>query len=86
MIKLHIALVTETYPPEINGVAMTLSRWVDGLIALGHSLEIWRPEPIEQSPPRMNGCITEHRVRGFAVPQYPDLRFGQPAGRKLAAR
>ena len=29
--KLRIAVVTETYPPEINGVAMTISRMVEGL-------------------------------------------------------
>ena len=30
--RLRIALVTETWPPEVNGVAMTLKRMVDGLI------------------------------------------------------
>ncbi|MCA3044107.1 MAG: glycosyltransferase family 1 protein, partial [Rhodocyclaceae bacterium] len=28
---LRLAVVTETYPPEINGVAMTIARFVDGL-------------------------------------------------------
>ncbi len=27
----HICIVTETYPPEVNGVAMTLARRVEGL-------------------------------------------------------
>ena len=26
---LRLTLVTETFPPEVNGVARTLSRWVD---------------------------------------------------------
>ena len=28
---LRIACVTETYPPEVNGVAMTVARVVEGL-------------------------------------------------------
>ncbi|HEY9198352.1 MAG TPA: glycosyltransferase family 1 protein, partial [Gammaproteobacteria bacterium] len=85
MSALHIALVTETYAPEINGVAMTLSRWVDGLQARGHSLEVWRPQPLLDSPPHLNGTLTEHRVRGFSLPMYPELRIGIPSGARLAA-
>ena len=33
--RLRIALVTETWAPEVNGVAMTLGRMVDGLIRRG---------------------------------------------------
>ena len=35
---LRIAIVTETYPPEINGVAMTIGRMVDGLVARGYGV------------------------------------------------
>lgn len=86
MSALHIALVTETYAPEINGVAMTLSRWVDGLQARGHSLELWRPRPLPDTRPYLNGTLTEHRVRGFSLPMYPDLRIGMPSRAILAAR
>ncbi len=30
--NLNVAVVTETFPPEVNGVAMTLGRIVKGLI------------------------------------------------------
>ena len=40
---MKLALVTETYPPEVNGVAMTLSRLVAGLAARGHEVEVVRP-------------------------------------------
>ena len=40
---MKLALVTETYPPEVNGVAMTLSRLVGGLRARGHEVEVVRP-------------------------------------------
>ena len=38
--SLRLALVTETYPPEINGVAMTVARLVDGLRERGHQLQL----------------------------------------------
>ncbi|MBC8040385.1 MAG: glycosyltransferase family 1 protein, partial [Opitutaceae bacterium] len=39
---MKIALVTETYPPEINGVAMTLSHLVEGLARRGHRVTVIR--------------------------------------------
>ena len=39
----RICLVTETYPPEINGVALTLARLADGLRARGHAVSVVRP-------------------------------------------
>lgn len=86
MANLHIALVTETYTPEINGVAMTLSRWVAGLNARGHSLELWRPQPLQDTPPQRDETLTEHRVPGFSLPMYPALRIGRPAGGRLLAQ
>ena len=41
--SLHIALVSETFPPEVNGVAHTLARLVDGLRLRGHRVELIRP-------------------------------------------
>src|ERR1017187_6207690 len=41
--RVKLALVTETYPPEVNGVAMTLNRLVAGLAARGHEVEVVRP-------------------------------------------
>ena len=40
---LRIALVTETYPPEINGVASTVAQLVAGLLREGHFVEVTRP-------------------------------------------
>ncbi len=79
--KLRVALVTETYPPEVNGVAMTLGRLADGLIHRGHRIGIVRPrqanEPLGQAPE--NHFLTP----GLPIPRYPELRFGLPAARRL---
>ena len=40
--QLRIAIVTETYRPEVNGVAMTLGRLIDDLLARGHTVQLFR--------------------------------------------
>ncbi|HET7537978.1 MAG TPA: glycosyltransferase family 1 protein [Candidatus Didemnitutus sp.] len=83
---LHLALVTETYAPEINGVAMTLGRLVDGLAERGHRVTIIRPRQRHESP---RFSVTHRlacrqvRLPGFPLPGYPQLRVGFPAGRRL---
>ncbi len=39
----HICIVTETYPPEINGVALTVGQLVAGLQLRGHQVSLVRP-------------------------------------------
>lgn len=48
--QLRLALVTETYPPEINGVANTLAQLASGLHARGHRVEIVRPRQPTDRP------------------------------------
>ena len=38
-------LVTETYPPDVNGVAMTLERLVGGLHLRGNEVVVVTPYP-----------------------------------------
>ncbi|MDP4882824.1 MAG: glycosyltransferase family 1 protein [Opitutales bacterium] len=81
---MRIALVTETYPPEINGVAMTLSRLVAGLLRLGHHVQLVRPK---QSADTAHAESATHEelvlVSGAALPGYDGLRFGFPSYRRL---
>jgi len=81
----HICVVTETYPPEINGVAITLSRLVNGLRARGNRVSVVHPrQRNEQSP---GGTLDiecdDIKVRGLPLPGYHGLQFGIPAGRLL---
>src|SRR5262245_63032982 len=79
----HVCLVTETYAPEINGVALTLARLAAGLRARGHRVSIVRPR-------RGNDDAHAHgeaaAVRSLPLPGYPGLRLGLPAPRLLSAR
>ena len=49
--NLHIALVSETFPPEINGVANTLGRLCQGLRERGHRLQLVRPRQADEDTP-----------------------------------
>lgn len=79
--RLRISLVTETFPPEVNGVAMTLGRLTDGMTTRGHAISIIRPcqraEDGTRLPP---GSLL---VPGLPIPRYPGLRFGLPQRRSL---
>ncbi|HEY1181910.1 MAG TPA: glycosyltransferase family 1 protein [Rhodocyclaceae bacterium] len=82
---LSIAIVTETYLPEINGVAMTLGRLIDGLRRQGHNIQLVRPRQSDKDLPRDDIGFSETLVRGIPIPRYSGLQFGLPAGRRLHA-
>jgi glycosyltransferase involved in cell wall biosynthesis len=77
--SLRIALVTETYPPEINGVAMTLGRMVDGLMARGHRVQLIRPRQAPMEQAARSPDFEEVLSRSLQIPRYEGLRFGLPA-------
>ncbi|MGA7749677.1 MAG: glycosyltransferase family 1 protein [Gallionella sp.] len=79
---LRIAVVTETYPPEINGVAMTISRMVEGL-RQRHVVELIRPRQNAQDSAKHELTLQEVLVRGFPIPHYPGLKLGLPAKQRL---
>ncbi len=77
--QLRIAVVTETYPPEVNGVAMTLGRLVAGLQARNHQIQLVRPRQHAGDQPQPTATLTEHLQRGIALPRYEGLKMGLPA-------
>jgi glycosyltransferase involved in cell wall biosynthesis len=80
---MHVELVTETYPPDVNGVALTVQSLEKGLRELGHEVGVIRPERDDDSA---RGDASVMLVEGAPIPRYPGLRFGLPAGRRLTAR
>ncbi|MDP2823723.1 MAG: glycosyltransferase family 1 protein [Sulfuritalea sp.] len=80
---LHVAIVSETYPPEVNGVAMTLGRMVQGLLARGHRVSLTRPRQHALDTPLASAQHSTTLVRGLPIPGYAGLRFGLPAPRLL---
>jgi glycosyltransferase involved in cell wall biosynthesis len=80
---MRIAIVTETYPPEVNGVALTVQSLEQGLMALGHDVAVIRPRQPGAAEPAHDGALL---VSGAGLPSYPGLRFGFPAGRRMLGR
>lgn len=85
---LHVALVTETFPPEINGVAMTLRRLVEGMSSRGHRMDVIRPrQPGDPAGDAMETDGFQEILRpGFPIPTYRHLRFGLPSQAALERR
>lgn len=81
----RLAVVTETYPPEVNGVAMSMARVVDGLHRRNHDVQLIRPrQPASMTAPLSgNPAIDEVLTKGLPVPLYPSLRMGVPSKRAL---
>ncbi|MEO6104457.1 MAG: glycosyltransferase family 1 protein [Pseudoxanthomonas sp.] len=81
---MRYAIVTETYPPEINGVALTVQGLERGLRARGHEVMLVRPrQDIDEDATKAADTLL---VRGLGLPRYPGLKFGLPAATRLLHR
>ena len=65
---MRIAIVSDAWHPQINGVVRTLSAMEQGLVAAGHDLMMLGPD----------------RVRTVPCPFYRSIRLALGAGRTLA--
>lgn len=93
--SLRVAFVTETYPPEVNGVAVTIARVVQGLHRRNHDVQLVRPR--QQAANGAGGAdaagahgeadrqprFHEVLMRGLPIPRYPHLRMGVPSKKQL---
>ncbi|MCF8147035.1 MAG: glycosyltransferase family 1 protein, partial [Sulfuritalea sp.] len=80
--SLRVAVVTETYPPEVNGVAMTLGKIVEGLLSKGHAVQLVRPRQPQEHVSSRDG-LEQVFAKGMPLPAYGDLRFGLPAKSRM---
>lgn len=82
--NLHVAVISETFAPDINGVATTLRHLCDGLRQRGHRLEIVRPRQADERGQRGNDDLL--LVRPWPLPGYPGLQLGLVSLHKLLRR
>ena len=66
---MKLAIVTDAWQPQVNGVVTTLSRTRDALQRAGHDVTVVAPEAFRTVP----------------CPTYPEIRLALLPGRKLAA-
>ena len=80
--SLRLAIVTETYPPEVNGVALTLAKLVDGLRVANHDVQLIRLRQSRTDAGQtddLHSGFQEVLMRGLPIPRYPELRMGIPS-------
>ncbi len=80
---MHVLMVSETYPPEVNGVALTVQCLLHNLRRSGHRVTLVRPRQDADRAQPSDVDSDEVRVRGLPIPRYPGLKFGLPSGRLL---
>ena len=65
---MHLALVTDAWAPQVNGVVRTLQRTKAELERLGHQVDVISPD----------------QFRTFRCPTYPEIRLALLPWRKLS--
>lgn len=75
---LDLAIVTETYPPEVNGVARTIAVMVHGLVERGHKVSLYRPKQPGESVIDGLPNFKTKLLPGLVLPFYPEVRMGWP--------
>src|SRR3954465_13976687 len=83
MNALRIAFVTETYPPEINGVSLSVARFIEGLRRRNHEIQLVRPRQARADQGGGTREFEQVLMRGLPIPRYPGLKMGLPAKRAL---
>jgi glycosyltransferase involved in cell wall biosynthesis len=81
--SLRVAVVSETWPPEVNGVAATISQVVEGLRRRGHEVQLVRPRQGVLDTAAADERFAEVLLRGLPIPRYPQLKMGLPSKRAL---
>ncbi len=76
---MKIDIVTDTFAPDVNGVAMTLGRLAEGLRLRGHRIHV-----IRSGPAGAGGRETS--AASIALPGYKEVRVGLPGPFKLRKR
>lgn len=74
---MRIDIVTDTFPPDVNGVAMTLGRLTEGLKRRGHRVHVIRTG---------EGSPGETIAASVPLPGYKEVRVGLPGPFRLRKR
>ena len=75
---MKVLLANDTYPPQLNGAAVTTQRLAKGLAEMGHSVSVVAPSTAyrdEVHPDTTCPSVTIYRVKSFTTkPIHPDFR------------
>ncbi|MFE7192978.1 glycosyltransferase family 4 protein [Kitasatospora sp. NPDC057541] len=90
---MRVVIVTESFPPEVNGVAHSVLRTAEHLLRRGHQPLVVTPAPARgaQSPSHTFGAggvpdeLPVVRVPSVPLPGYPQVRIALPSKQLAAA-
>lgn len=74
----RVTIITETFSPEVNGVANTLGHWVNGLLERNIAVHIIRPQQNHDDISQTQHGLTTCTLPGLPIPGYSGLKFGLP--------
>ncbi|MFC7336892.1 glycosyltransferase [Haloferula chungangensis] len=77
---MRIDIITDTYAPDVNGVAMTIGRLVEGLRGRGHLVHVIR------SGEDSSASTGQTSTRFLRMPGYKEVRIGLPRPVKFRKR
>ncbi|MFJ8577342.1 glycosyltransferase family 4 protein [Micromonospora sp. NPDC093277] len=77
---MRIAIVTESFPPDVNGVANSVLRTAEHLLARGHEPLVIAPAPAgRRRRPAEQHPYPVVRIPSLPLPRYQGFRLGVPA-------
>jgi phosphatidylinositol alpha 1,6-mannosyltransferase len=86
---MRVAIITESFPPDVNGVAHTVQRVAELLASYGHHPLVIAPRPAaekrRQAKEEGSFPFPVVRVPAVPLPGYPGFRLGLPGPRIRAA-
>jgi phosphatidylinositol alpha 1,6-mannosyltransferase len=85
-VNVRITLITESFPPDVNGVAHCVLRVADHLISNGHQLQVIAPRPPGSlASPDRDLPYEVLRVASLPMPGYSTFRIAVPLQHLRAA-
>ncbi len=80
--RMRLALFTDTYEPDVNGVARTLGRWADYLRRQGAAVKVFAPDPAGGAASYAHFRSVE-RFASMPFFLYPECRLAFPNARSI---
>ncbi|GGS36184.1 hypothetical protein GCM10010238_27150 [Streptomyces griseoviridis] len=81
---MRVVIVTESFPPDVNGVAHCALQTARHLVDSGHAPLVVAPAPAPGTRPEADAPCPVVHVPSLPLPGYPQVRVALP-GRRLAA-
>jgi phosphatidylinositol alpha 1,6-mannosyltransferase len=83
---MRVAVITESYPPDVNGVANSVVRVAEHLVASGHQPVVVAPRPSSTARAVAAPCpYPVVRIPSVPLPGYRSFRLGLPSPRLAEA-